>query len=93
MYRNCFRHSEQFLYTTCSPHVLQKEELLTKIYLYRDANNACAQMNGQDFLGARLTVLPSTLCPYLNKQKPITIDLTGEENNNEGPEKSPPIKQ
>jgi hypothetical protein len=22
------------LYTTCSPHVLQKEELLTKIYLY-----------------------------------------------------------
>ena len=26
--------SEQFLYTTCSPHVLQKEELLTKIYLY-----------------------------------------------------------
>ena len=33
-YRNCFRHSEQFLYTTCSPHVLQKEELLTKIYLY-----------------------------------------------------------
>ena len=34
MYRNCFRHSEQFLYTTCFPHVLQKEELLTKIYLY-----------------------------------------------------------
>ena len=27
-------HSEQFLYTTCSPHALQKEELLTKIYLY-----------------------------------------------------------
>ena len=24
-----------FLYTTCPPHVLQKEELLTKIYLYR----------------------------------------------------------
>ena len=35
VYRNCFWHSEQFLYTTCSPHVLQKEELLTKIYLYR----------------------------------------------------------
>ena len=34
VYRNCFRHSEQFLYTTYSPHVLQKEELLTKIYLY-----------------------------------------------------------
>ena len=33
MYRNCFWHSAQFLYT-CSPHVLQKEELLTKIYLY-----------------------------------------------------------
>ena len=61
---------------------------------YQSANNACAQMNGQDFLGARLTVLPSILCPYLNKQLPITIiDLTGEENNNEGPEKSPPIKQ
>ena len=34
VYRNCFWYSEQFLYTTCSPHVLQKEELLTKIYLY-----------------------------------------------------------
>ena len=33
VYRNCFWHSEQFLYTTCSPHVLQKEELLTMIYL------------------------------------------------------------
>ena len=33
VYRNCFWHSEQFLYTTCSPHVLQKEELLTKNYL------------------------------------------------------------
>ena len=30
MYRNCFWQSEQFLYTTCSPHVLQKEELLNK---------------------------------------------------------------
>ena len=35
VYRNCFWHSEQFLYTTCSPHVLQKEELQTKIYLYQ----------------------------------------------------------
>ena len=34
VYRNCFWHLEQFLYTTWSPHVLQKEELLTKIYLY-----------------------------------------------------------
>ena len=34
VYRNCFWHSEQFLYTMCSPHVVQKEELLTKIYLY-----------------------------------------------------------
>ena len=31
VYRKCFWHAEQFLYTTCSPHVLQKEELLTKI--------------------------------------------------------------
>ena len=31
---NCFGHSEQFLYTTCYPHGLQKKELLTKIYLY-----------------------------------------------------------
>ena len=37
VYRNCFWHSEQFLYTTCSPHVLQKEELLTKIYLYLES--------------------------------------------------------
>ena len=28
--------SEQFLYTTCFPHVLQKEELLAKIYLYSE---------------------------------------------------------
>ena len=34
VYRNCFWHSEQFLYTTCFPHILQKEKLLTKIYLY-----------------------------------------------------------
>ena len=34
VYRYCFWHSEQFLYTTSSPHVLQKEELLIKIYLY-----------------------------------------------------------
>ena len=34
VYRNCFWHSEQYLYTTCSPHVLKKEEPLTKIYLY-----------------------------------------------------------
>ena len=34
VYRNCFWHSEQFLNTTCSPYALQKEELLTKIYLY-----------------------------------------------------------
>ena len=27
---------KQFLYTTFSPHVLQKEELLTKIYLYSE---------------------------------------------------------
>ena len=33
VYRNCFWHSEHFLYITCSPYVLQKEELLTKIYL------------------------------------------------------------
>ena len=33
VYRNSFWHSEQFLYTTCSPYILQKEELLTKIYL------------------------------------------------------------
>ena len=33
VYRNCFWHSELFLYSTCSPHVLQKEELLKKIYL------------------------------------------------------------
>ena len=28
-----------FLYTTCSPHFLQKEELLTKIYLYSAQGN------------------------------------------------------
>ena len=39
VYRNCFWLSEQFLYATCSPHVLQKEELLTKIYLYSSVND------------------------------------------------------
>ena len=34
VYRYCFWHSEQFLCTTCSHHVLEKEERLTKIYLY-----------------------------------------------------------
>jgi hypothetical protein len=29
------------LYTTCSPYVLQKEELLTKIYLYRTKCEQC----------------------------------------------------
>ena len=33
VYRNCLWHSEKILYTTCSLHVLQKEELLTMIYL------------------------------------------------------------
>ena len=37
VYRNCFWHSEQFLYTICSPHVVQKEELLTKNYLYNQS--------------------------------------------------------
>ena len=27
------------MYTTCTPHVLQKEELLTKIYLYNAQGN------------------------------------------------------
>jgi hypothetical protein len=41
------------LYTTCSPHVLQKEELLTKIYLYviykelLKALAACGNKNNQ----------------------------------------------
>ena len=30
MYRNCFWHSEQFLHTTCSPHVLQKRRASDK---------------------------------------------------------------
>ena len=30
VYRHCFRHSDHFLYTRCSPHVLLKEELLKK---------------------------------------------------------------
>ena len=34
VYTNCFWNSEQFLYTACSPHVLQKEELLTKICIF-----------------------------------------------------------
>ena len=38
MYKNCSEYQKQFLYTTCSSHVLQKEELLTKIYLYSYQN-------------------------------------------------------
>ena len=45
MYRNCFWHSEQFLFTTCSPHVLQKEELLTKdLPVPRSSPNSPAMM-------------------------------------------------
>ena len=42
VYRNCFRHSEQFMYTTFSPHVLQKyirasdKDLLVIIVSYLD---------------------------------------------------------
>ena len=47
MYKTCSECQKHFLYTTCSPHVLQKEELLTKIYLYRDDNfvifNTCLE--------------------------------------------------
>ena len=32
-------------YTTCSPHVLQKEELLTKIYLYQNSWKTCGTSN------------------------------------------------
>ena len=39
VYRNCFWHSKQFLYTTCYCDVLQKEELLTKIYLYSETTD------------------------------------------------------
>ena len=37
-----------FLYTTCSPHVLQKEELLTKIYLYAQLNKHAANETGKE---------------------------------------------
>ena len=30
VYRNCFCHTEQFVYTTCSTYVLQKEERMSK---------------------------------------------------------------
>ena len=30
VYRNCFWHSEQFLYTICSPHVLKKRRAFDK---------------------------------------------------------------
>ena len=35
VYKNCSEWWKQFLYTTCCPHFLQKEELLTMIYLYQ----------------------------------------------------------
>ena len=49
VYRNCFWHSEQFLYTTCSPHVLQKEELLTNIYLYLPSKLTTKHCKNSDF--------------------------------------------
>ena len=61
MYRNCFWQSEQFLYTTCSPHVLQKEELLTKIYLYQKKN---------------LLVIKQSVFMYQNKSSKTGIHLT-----------------
>ena len=56
VYRNCFWHSEQFLYKTYSPHVLQKEELLTKIYLYL-----------LDYIWKTYNLLPSFRFTSINK--------------------------
>ena len=63
VYRNCFWHSEQFLYTTCSPHVLQKEGHLTKIYLYSLPRNT--QMNRQKWNSKR-TCFTQTFMPMDN---------------------------
>ena len=32
-----------FLYTTWSPHILQKKKLLTKIYLYEERSARCSE--------------------------------------------------
>ena len=65
MYINCFLHSEQFLYTTCSPHVLQKEELLTKISLVF-SNYSHHKEELKNFLVAPFLILFSQL-PALKK--------------------------
>ena len=52
--------SKKFLYTTCSPHVLQKEELLTKIYLcfsraeVIDAKSSATTVNIREYYNASL---------------------------------------
>ena len=67
VYRNCFWHSEQFLYTTCSPHILQTEELLTKIYLYKDEkvldylSSSCALLLHRNNLAGPSTTFASPL--------------------------------
>ena len=59
VYRSYFGHSEQFLYTTGSPHVLQKEKLQTKFTCIINAAlffgdefqfEALAALNKVDFL-------------------------------------------
>ena len=65
MYRNCFGHSERFLYTTCSPHVLKKGEFLTKIYLQLFLVAASGKHEKKARLGF-LLVSPEILLVFLD---------------------------
>ena len=66
-YRNCFWHSEQFLYTACSPHVLKKGELLTKIYLYKFQLKITTSLNSREnVLQCFSIVFPRIVYAYIS---------------------------
>ena len=67
VYRNCFQHSEQFLYTACSPHVLKKGELLTKIYLYKFQLKITTSLNSREnVLQCFSIVFPRIVYAYIS---------------------------
>ena len=63
-HKNCFWHSEQFLYTTCSTHVLQKEELLKNIYLHHSLFNMYFEVHRSDLKSNSLKI-SSAMCYIL----------------------------
>ena len=79
VYMNCSDCQNQFLYTTCSLHVLQKEEeLLTKIYPYsltQEAIDGNVRLEDKKlFIPADLSINTPVLNLFYNKSE-YKLDL------------------